>query len=1336
MIRNYKTLLFYLLLFTFCINTTHSYNNKLKKISSSKNCAATTALATVIMPINSGFWNQNSTWPNGVKPTINDDVVVPEGINLIALGTCNAKSITIKGKLSAVNWQEGGAWANVTTNYIMVMGSNAVFEIGTKNQPYTSGRGFNLTLTGNNPDALIPNTSVSSKSIMVMAGATLSLHGKPKVSWAKIDAKAEIGSTSITLNKPIDWNVGDEIIITSNRNNPYEAEKRTITALSQDFKTVFFTQPLDYPRTGTLKTYTNNDNKSWEVDTRAEVGLLSRNITIKGDESSVTNGFGGHIMIMNNSTGNASNIELFQMGQKSKIGRYPWHWHLLGESGSGQYLTHSSVHTSYNRAITIHGTWGTLVDNNVAYDHIGHGIFLEDGSEINNTISNNLVVLTKRAATRAEALLDTDFEPANTSQNAAPSSFWITNANNSFSGNIVAGSEGTAYWFAFPSRPTGDSATDSRFSNMEPHKSVLKQFKGNVAHSCLTAIDLNDRLNANHELIANGAWLSPEVARMEDFTVFSNRLNIYAGIGDRSEDVIFDGLVSTNADTHVMLATRHIIQNSIFISDTDEGLLYDTQKNNKLDMYLMYDGAARIYDSHFVNWDRDYTSLLENNGAAQKRINHLFGGFTYNHTSPPRIEISDAYPKGATAPRCPQVWSNVIRDLDGSITRTGQPSSIVMENTFMIAGESLSVDNWNGMVSTSEQYVYMRFNNQPLKIARRDLNCGDVSIFDSARCELGGVAQLHLATGARFAHDLYLEEQTANSLNVVIESELSAGQPLLVNFKGFGALQNIAITNSTLVASTNELNNANSTAHYIDANGDLSVRFITTASFNGRAYNFSWDAGTPTVPNVFEDQVNNIQAQVSVFSPCNSSETADVQIDFENNPNHEEIQFSIDGGANYTHTALANAQQTVISNVPVGSLGLVARYNDTMCGVPLLFETINASSNACLVWEFNTDNDFEGWSSNGNLETAVNSGTVNYTIKGGDPIFNTGKNLTAATANYDFLRVRMRTEVAGYLEVFWGDINGNLSAARKTAISVEANPDFQEVLVPLAEVASWNGTAGRLRVDFQFPVDSVGQIDLIALEQEDLTDCNGIWDGPNACSTWEYNTDNDFEGWNFNQNLTGEVANGSFNYTVLGGDPIFASEIITLNTADYNFLRVRLKTDKNGKLEFFWGNLNGTFAAARKVEQTVNASPDFQEVVIPLDTITNWSGITKKVRVDFQFPVNSIGSVDLISLEVDDLTDCNGIWEGPDDCTTLSEDDIHAKNIFAIFPIPAKNKLNIIKPNTNARYNLEIINVLGAVVKQTVLKGNVINITKLTPGMYFIKFNDESNTVTKRFIKI
>ena len=51
------------------------------------------------------------------------------------------------------------------------------------------------------------------------------------------------------------------------------------------------------------------------------------------------------------------------MGQATRIARYPLHWHLAGDvSGSGSYLRNNSIHESYQRCVTLHGTWGALVE--------------------------------------------------------------------------------------------------------------------------------------------------------------------------------------------------------------------------------------------------------------------------------------------------------------------------------------------------------------------------------------------------------------------------------------------------------------------------------------------------------------------------------------------------------------------------------------------------------------------------------------------------------------------------------------------------------------------------------------------------------------------------------------------------------------------------------------------------------------------------------------------------------------------------------------------------------------------------------------------------------------
>ena len=340
--------------------------------------------------------------------------------------------------------------------------------------------------------------------------------------------------------------VGDEIVIVSSRSDWNEAEKRTITAINAATKTVSFETALLKPHYGTSFSYTSG-SKTWNANLRAEVGLLTHNIKIQGDATSGTAGFGGHIMVMredNSPTWGSAfieNIELFRMGQKKKNGRYPFHWHMLGNAGTNQYFKNSSEHISYNRALTIHGTSNTTVENNFFYDHIGHGIFLENGSEINNTIKGNVVLLTIRPAD-GEALTPSDNQ-LNQEQNRTPSSYWITNPNNIFIDNVAAGTQGTGFWYALAQDFMFQSLNNSLFTGQEkPYKEVLGGFTGNKSHSCMNGFDIFDQLNANHSIVTNSGWTENSLKYFTNNTFYANNSAIYAGIGDgrlSSSKIIF-----------------------------------------------------------------------------------------------------------------------------------------------------------------------------------------------------------------------------------------------------------------------------------------------------------------------------------------------------------------------------------------------------------------------------------------------------------------------------------------------------------------------------------------------------------------------------------------------------------------------------------------------------------------------------------------------------------------------------------------------------------------------------------------------------------------------------
>ena len=58
----------------------------------------------------------------------------------------------------------------------------------------------------------------------------------------------------------------------------------------------------------------------------------------------------------------------------------------------GASVVGASIWDSGNRWITIHGTNRLVVRDCVGYGSVGHGFFLEDGTEVENILDGNLAV--------------------------------------------------------------------------------------------------------------------------------------------------------------------------------------------------------------------------------------------------------------------------------------------------------------------------------------------------------------------------------------------------------------------------------------------------------------------------------------------------------------------------------------------------------------------------------------------------------------------------------------------------------------------------------------------------------------------------------------------------------------------------------------------------------------------------------------------------------------------------------------------------------------------------------------------------------------------------------
>uniref|UniRef100_A0A2R9CBE5 hyaluronoglucosaminidase n=1 Tax=Pan paniscus TaxID=9597 RepID=A0A2R9CBE5_PANPA len=238
------------------------------------------------------------------------------------------------------------------------------------------------------------------------------------------------------------------------------------------------------------------------VDMRAEVGILTRNIVIQGEvEDSCYaenqcqffdyDTFGGTHYV------HLSYVELKHMGQQ-QMGRYPVHFHLCGDvdyKGGYRHATFVdglSIHHSFSRCITVHGTNGLLIKDTIGFDTLGHCFFLEDGIEQRNTLFHNLGLLTKPGT-----LLPTDrnnsmcttmrdkvfgnYIPVPATDCMAVSTFWIAHPNNNLINNAAAGSQDAGIWYLFHKEPTGESSGLQLLA--KPELTPLGIFYNNRVHS-------------------------------------------------------------------------------------------------------------------------------------------------------------------------------------------------------------------------------------------------------------------------------------------------------------------------------------------------------------------------------------------------------------------------------------------------------------------------------------------------------------------------------------------------------------------------------------------------------------------------------------------------------------------------------------------------------------------------------------------------------------------------------------------------------------------------------------------------------------------------------------
>ena len=345
----------------------------------------------------------------------------------------------------------------------------AALEIGTPEVPIPTDKKAIVQLQ------YVEGTNKESWPALVCCGGRLDIHGAAMSrTWVKLGATAKAGSTEVKLAEKVEgWKVGDRVILTPTQpifNKDGATEERRIASI--DGTKIALDRPLQDEHLGT-------------GEFRGEIANHSRNVVV---ESADPNGARGHTMYHRYSSGSISYAEFRHLGKQNVLGRYSIHYHLVGDTMRGSSVIGASIWDSHNRWVTIHGTNYLLVRDCVGYRSIGHGYFMEDGTEVYNVLDRNLAVGTRKGKRLPKQVLAFDANDG--------AGFWWANSLNSFTRNVA--SDTYHYGFRFEATPTKPNSlnlavlqSDGTRKRVDIRTLPFVRFEDNEIHSTYGVYGLN-----------------------------------------------------------------------------------------------------------------------------------------------------------------------------------------------------------------------------------------------------------------------------------------------------------------------------------------------------------------------------------------------------------------------------------------------------------------------------------------------------------------------------------------------------------------------------------------------------------------------------------------------------------------------------------------------------------------------------------------------------------------------------------------------------------------------------------------------------------------------------
>lgn len=393
--------------------------------------------------------------------------VIPSGTRVLLDTSMDVTSLTIQGEL---------VWDTTKSNLVLSAGfavceDGGNFTLGTALSPML----FPATIYIKNNGAShvgLGARSFGGHTSTPTRGSNVMIYGKPLAkTWTLLTATANVGATSIQVaDASMGWSVGDRIAIspttlpvTSAAGAGY-AEAFDITSISGS--TITLSGSLTEKKLGdAVKRF------------QAEVINLSRNVKITGDAFDVDNRGLHTVLFGQGGTMTIAYTRVERAGQRGLTGKYPLHFHNVKNCNGKCVFRGNAVEDSHQRGIIIHATHRSLVTENVLFRVRGAGLYVEDGNEMENIVSYNVVLCHDGTQDRMNCRAPgTDNTQADDVQQSGA---WVLSPSNDFIGNRLV-NQYNAFFMQTSAFPFGRGFSAQKVCAIH---SQFGRFSKNVCHS-------------------------------------------------------------------------------------------------------------------------------------------------------------------------------------------------------------------------------------------------------------------------------------------------------------------------------------------------------------------------------------------------------------------------------------------------------------------------------------------------------------------------------------------------------------------------------------------------------------------------------------------------------------------------------------------------------------------------------------------------------------------------------------------------------------------------------------------------------------------------------------